>query len=66
MSNLHNDRVLGRVLARDLTEREAASVGGAHGESGGGFTCGNNSYLSDILSDGTVVCDPIPPGSDIP
>ena len=60
MSNLHTDRVLGRVLARDLTEREAENVGGAHG---GG--CGLGFYISDYDSGG-FVCDPLPPGGQIP
>lgn len=68
MSKRTNERVLGRVLARDLTEREAASVGGAHGESGGGGTgstsCNYPTFISDVFADGTFFCDP--QGSQIP
>jgi len=54
MSNKAQNRVLGRVLARDLTDRETETVGGAtHGGS-----CRYDEFLSDILGDGTIICDP--------
>ena len=55
MSDFHNKRVLGRVMARDLTEREAESVGGAYTASG----CGHGTFVSEISSEGTPVCDPV-------
>lgn len=61
MQNMRENRVLGRVMARDLTEREAESVGGAHGGGGGGFygfQCPNGFFVSEVLSNGGVFCDP--------
>lgn len=53
MSNLHTDRVLGRMLARDLTEREMDSVSGAHGGDG----CPPGTFLTDVDFEGNPICD---------
>ena len=53
MSNLRTDRVLGRVMARDLTEREAENVGGAHG----GNICPPGYIFSGYDDDGNRFCD---------
>lgn len=54
MTRADETRVLGRVLARDLTDREAEKVGGAtHGGS-----CRYDEFVSDILGDFTIICDP--------
>ena len=57
MQYQNDNRVLGRVMARDLTEREAENVGGADGGSGG-FGCPRGTFLSGTNSDGTPACDP--------
>jgi len=62
MQNENADRVLGRVLARDLTDRETESVGG--GDWGCGAGCPLGTFVSDFLADGTPVCDP--DGTQIP
>lgn len=61
MSKLRKHHVLGHGLARILDESEIARVGGGHGGGGG---CTFPSFVSDILPDGTVRCDPA--GTQIP
>ena len=55
MANDTSQRVLGRLLARDLTEREAESVGGGH--SGG---CTSITFTTGYSTEnGAPICDAI-------
>lgn len=58
MTSRTENRVLGRVLARDLTERETESIGGADWGGGGGFGCPFGTFLTDVDLNGNPICDP--------